>query len=270
MSSPWFYHPPLLAQNTEDSSNSSVTSPAGSFDSSGQFWMMSTIGLLVILAVLVAYGQWQLRQTTKALNFEKFKSQDLKKKLKLALVTIRKMEGNPDLVYAREFNLDYLRMRMDEEVFHYVVVNQIKMKVTQLIGAILRPSTDKVQAGVIAGGRNIDESFDVTYEVETQEGQWNKGVLFRISIKLMKLPTQSSTSTVSQIIECIENFLSPITTKENWQPAIQGQVVLISWDQKAKPTPLLVIEQSEEGLNLAQKHYLSSHHNSSSSTSESE
>ena len=92
-------------------------------------------------------------------------------------------------------------MRMDEEVFHYVVVNQIKMKVTQLVGAALRPSTDKVQAGVIAGGRNIDESFDVTYEVETQEGKWNRGVLFRISIKLIKLPTQSSGATVTQIIE---------------------------------------------------------------------
>merc|ERR1712178_311244 len=117
---------------------------------------------------------------------------------------------------------------------------------TQLVGAALRPSTDKVQAGVIAGGRNIDESFDVTYEVETQEGKWNRGVLFRISIKLIKLPTQSSGATVTQIIECVENFLAPTTNNESWQPAIQGQVVLISWDQKAKPTPLLVIEQSEE------------------------
>ncbi|ACB54038.1 conserved hypothetical protein [Crocosphaera subtropica ATCC 51142] len=265
MSSQWFSHRPLLAQTTEVPSNPSVTPSPGSSGSSGQLWMISTISLSVILAVFIAYGQWQLKQTAKTLKFEKFKNKDLKKKLKLALVTIRKMEGNPDLVYAREFNLDYLRMRMDEEVFHYVIVNQIKMKVTQLIGAALRPSTDKVQAGMMTGGRNIDESFDVTYEVETQEGQWNKGVLFRISIKLMKLPTQSSASTVSQILECIENFLSPITTKENWQPAIQGQVVLISWDQKAKPTPLLVIEQSEEGLNLTQKHHLSSHRKLSSS-----
>ncbi|MDJ0599582.1 MAG: hypothetical protein QNJ37_12160 [Crocosphaera sp.] len=258
MSSSWFSRQPLLAQTTETPSNLSVSPSAVSSGSSGQFWMISTIALLLILAVLVIYGQWQLTQTAKALKFEKFKNKDLKKKLKLALVTIRKMETNPDLVYAREFNLDYLRMRMDEEVFHYVVVNQIKMKVTQLVGAVLRPSTDTVQAGVITGGRTIDESFDVTYEVETQNGQWNKGVLFRICIKLMKLPTQSSTSTVSQIIECIENFLSPMTDNENWQPAIQGQVVFISWDQKAKPTPLLVLEQSEEGLNVTHKHRSSS------------
>ncbi|CCQ53526.1 hypothetical protein WH8501_19710 [Crocosphaera watsonii WH 8501] len=264
MSSSWFSRQPrLLAQNTENSASSPVTASTGSQTFGGQLWMISTISLLIILSIVVAYGQWQLKQSKKALKFEKFKSRDLKKKLKLALVTIRKMEGNPDLVHAREFNLDYLRMRMDEEVFHYVVVNQIKMKVTQLVGAALRPSTDKVQAGVIAGGRNIDESFDVTYEVETQEGKWNRGVLFRISIKLIKLPTQSSGATVTQIIECVENFLAPTTNNESWQPAIQGQVVLISWDQKAKPTPLLVIEQSEEGLNITRKNPVPSHRSSS-------
>ncbi|MEL4894154.1 hypothetical protein [Crocosphaera sp. Alani8] len=260
-SSRFFYQPQLLAQTTENPTLPSATPSNGSRGLSGQLWTISTVGLLVIFCILAAHSQWQLKKTRKALKFEKYKSKDLKKKLKLALVTIRKMEQNPDLVHAREFNLDYLRMRMDEEVFHYVVVNQIKMKVTQLIGAALRPSTDKVQPGVIVGGRNIDESFDVTYEVETQEGKWNKGVLFRISIKLIKLPTQSSASTVAQILECLENFLTPMKSKENWQPSIQGQVVLISWDQKAKPTPLLVIEQSEEGLSIPQKSRVSSQRN---------
>jgi hypothetical protein len=259
MSSQWFSGQSLFAQTTESYPNSSVESSTESHASSGQPWMISTITLLVIVAGLIAYGQWQLKKIIKELKFEKFKSKDLKKKLKLALITIRKMEENPDLVDAREFNLDYLRMRMDEEVFHYVVVNQIKMKVTQLIGAALRPNTDKVQAGVVTGGRQIDESFDVTYEVETEKGKWNKGILFRISIQLIKLPTQSSASTINQIIECIETFLSPMTTDENWQPAIQGQVVFISWDQKAKPTPLLVLEQSEEGLNLTKKTRSASH-----------
>lgn len=248
MSSPWFYRPSLIAQTTESPQSLSVTPSVKSNDSSGQIWMFSTLFLLVVIVALIGYGQWQLKTITKALTFEKFKSKDLKKKLKLALVTIRKMEENPDLVHAREFNLDYLRMRMDEEVFHYVVVNQINMKVTQLIGAALRPNTDTVQAGVVTGGRKIDESFDVTYEVETQDGKWNKGVLFRIQIQLTKLPTQSSAATVSQIIECIENFLAINASHENWQPTIQGHVVVMNWDQKAKPTPLLVLEQLEEGI----------------------
>ncbi|MBR8829664.1 MAG: hypothetical protein Cpurp_00500 [Chlorogloea purpurea SAG 13.99] len=142
-------------------------------------------------------------------------------------------------------------MRMDEEVFHYVIVNQIKIKVTQLIGEALRPSTAKNAVGIVAGSRQVNETLDVTYEVETQSGKWNKGILFRILIKLTKLPAQTSSATVNEIIECIETFLSASSENENWQPAIHGHVVLMSWDQKAKPTPLLVLEQSEEGVNVS-------------------
>jgi hypothetical protein len=243
MSSHRFAIFPILAQTTE---NPQIPPVAPQEVSGEQFWVLSSFGLLFILIVVALYSKWQLNKLTKAVNFEEFKNKDLKKKLKLALVTIRRMETNPDLVHARGFNLDYLRMRMDEEVFHYVIVNQIKMKVTQLIGEALRPSTDKNLAGIVAGGRQIDESFDVTYEVESQEGKWNQGILFRIRIKLTKLPTQSTSNTISQIIECIETFLAP-GSDDNWQPAIQGHIVLMSWDQQARPTPMLVLEQSEEG-----------------------
>ncbi len=251
MSSQWFSSPFLLAQTTEspqDFTAPPVSKPSPVGDS---VWMSSVIVLAFILAATVVFGKLHLNKADKTLKFEQFKNKDLKKKLKLALVTIRKMESNPDLVHARGFNLDYLRMRMDEEVFHYVIVNQIKMKITQLIGIALRPNTDKVQAGIVAGGRQIDESFDVTYEVETQDGKWNKGILFRIQIKLTKLPTQASANTVSQIIDCIEIFLAPSSDHESWQPSIQGHVVHMSWDQKARPTPLLVLEQSEEGVNVS-------------------
>ncbi|MGH2412281.1 MAG: hypothetical protein ACRDEA_01000, partial [Microcystaceae cyanobacterium] len=120
--------------------------------------MASTIVLFVILAAVSVYGKFQLNKTTKAVKFEEFKSKDLRKKLKLALVTIKKMETNPDLVYSRSFNLDYLRMRMDEEVFHYVIVNQIKIKVTQLIGEALRPNTNKNPVGIVGSGRQIEET----------------------------------------------------------------------------------------------------------------
>jgi hypothetical protein len=214
-------------------------------------WLYSTIGLAIALIGLIIYGKFQIEQIKKEVKFEQFKSKDFKKKLKLALHTIKKMETNPDLVHSRAFNLDYLRMRMDEEVFHYVIVNQIKMKVTNLIGEALRPNTAKNAVGIVGAGRQINENFDVTYEVEAQEGKWNKGVLFRIQIKLTKLPTQTSSATVNEIINCIETFLSADSDQSNWQPAIHGQIVLMSWDQKAKPTPLLVLEQSEEGVNVS-------------------
>jgi hypothetical protein len=226
------------------------TEPNDNSDPSGSIWMYSTIGLTIALIGLLIYGKYKLEQVNKTVKFERFKSGEFKKKLKLALHTIKKMETNPDLIHSRSFNLDYLRMRMDEEVFHYVIINQIKLKITQLIGEALRPSTAKNAVGIAGEGRQIDETFDVTYEVEVPEGKWNKGVLFRLQIKLTKLPTQTSSVTVREIIDCAEKFLSADSEDDRWQPIIHGQMVSLSWDQKAKPTPLLVLEQSEERGNI--------------------
>jgi hypothetical protein len=245
-SSPLFSSQPIIAQ-TATPPNSSPNSGG-----QGQFWMYSSFVLLVIVASLLIYGKIQFDKTAKTINFEKFKNKDLNKKLKLALTTIKKMETNPDLVHSREFNLDYLRMRMDEEVFHYAIINQIKIKVKQLISVALRPSTATTSTVGVANssGRQIDEVFDVTYETESQ-GRRRKGVLFRAQVQLTKLPTQSTSSTIQQIIDCIETFLSPGEDHENWQPTIQGRVAIMQWDQKAKPTPLLVLQQSGEGVNVS-------------------
>jgi hypothetical protein len=226
--------------------------PAPSTGNPGQIWMFSSAGLLVLLIGLLAYGKYYMDTTAKKMKAEQYKKNDLEKKLKLALNTIRKMETNPDLVHSREFNLDYLRLRMDEEVFHFAIVNQIKIKVKDLISVALRPGSSQVAVGIAGTGRQVDETFDVVYDTES-EGKRVKRVLFRIQIKLMKLPTQSTSATISQIIDCIETFLSPSEDHETWQPTIQGRIVTIRWDQKAKPTPLLVMEQTSEGVNVTLK-----------------
>ena len=66
----------------------------------------------------------------------------------------------------------------------------------------------------------------------------------------MKLPTQTTSATISQIIGCIEKYLSPVEGNDTWQPTIQGRIAHMHWDQKAKPTPLLVLQQSNEGVNV--------------------
>ena len=217
----------------------------------GQIWLFVSIGLILLLIGVIVYGKLKIiDDLTKKLKFEQYKSKDFQKKLKLALDTIRKMETNPDLVHSREFNLDYLRMRMDEEVFHFAIINQIKIKVKQIISVALRPNqTSQVMIGIAGSGRQVDEMFDVMYETESG-GKRSLRVLFRIQIILMKLPTQATSATISQIIDCIETFLSPSDEHESWQPTIQGRIVFIRWDQKAKPTPLLVLEQSSEGVNV--------------------
>jgi hypothetical protein len=207
--------------------------------------------VILALVAVVVYGKILLDQAHKKLKFEQFRTRELEKKFKLALETIRKMETNPDLVNSRDFNLDYLRMRMSEEVFHFAVVNQIKVQIKDKITQVLRPSqAQQGQVGIATNtSRQIDEIFDVEYETGTPPNM-AKRVLFRIQVKLMKLPTQPTSNTISQLIECIETYLSPLDDEDNWQPTIQGRVVFMHWDQKAKPTPLLVLEQSNEGVNV--------------------
>jgi hypothetical protein len=214
-------------------------------------WVSLTGILLLGIVGLGFYGKNKFDKHAKAMRLEKYKNKELQKKLKLALQTIKKMEANPDLVHSREFNLDYLRMRMDEEEFHYSIITQIKIKMKQFITVALRPNTGSVTTVGVANtsGRQIEEIFDITYETDRQ-GKRIKRILFRVQVKLTKLPTQSSSSTVAQIIECIEQFLNPSEDNENWQPSIQGRLAILRWDQKAKPTPLLVLEQSTEGSNV--------------------
>ncbi|NEO03628.1 MAG: hypothetical protein F6K50_52580 [Moorea sp. SIO3I7] len=241
---------PVKIASSPPSTNPKTSVSAGQLGSLNH-WMFVSIGLALVVIGLVVYGKLQFKDKDKKLKLEQYKTADLRKKLKLALNTIRKMESNPDLVHSREFNLDYLRMRMEEEVFHFAVINQIKIRIKQLISIALRPTQDSRNVIGVAStsGRQINETFDVKYETEIR-GKRSVGVLFRIQVKLMKLPTQRTSATVSQIIDCIETFLSPDAENDTWQPTIQGRIVCMRWDQKAKPTPLLVLEQSTEGVNV--------------------
>lgn len=213
-------------------------------------WMIST-GLGVTAVLLVSLHSYrQIRRLTQQLQRERYLNQDLRKKVKMALQTLSKMERNPDLIHSREFNLDYLRMRMEEEFFHAVIVNQLKAKVKQKITAALRPSPAPL--GMVGGGsraRVVDEIFDVEYRLN-DSAVANQRVLFRIQIKLAKLPTQTTSATIKELINCIEKFMDSSLEDSQWQPTIQGRIAHIHWDQKAKPTPLLVVEQSKDGVTV--------------------
>jgi hypothetical protein len=215
------------------------------------FLVMTCGGLTIALIALIIYGKREINQLQKKIKFEQFKGRELEKKFKLALGTITKMETNPDLINSRDFNLDYLRMRMAEEVFHFAIVNQVKIKVKDKISQALRPGQGQQSTVGIANhsGRQVDEMFDLEYETGLT-GTASKRTLFRIQIRLMKLPTQATSATISQIIDCIETYLSPAEDHDTWQPTIQGRIAYMHWDQKAKPTPLLVLEQSNEGVNV--------------------
>ncbi|MEO0488859.1 MAG: hypothetical protein AAFZ49_04780, partial [Cyanobacteria bacterium J06659_2] len=215
-----------------------------------QLWMMTSGGLVLLIVGLGIISKVQFDKLRKRLKFEEYKNRELNRKVKMALGTITKMERNPDLIHSRDFNLDYLRMRMDEELFHFSILNQLKVKVKQKITVALRPRQAEIGlVGIPCKPRQVDEIFDVEYS-SSDDPRAKKRVLFRIQFKLAKLPTQTTSATIAQIIECIENFLSPDAEEKNWQPTIQGRLAQMSWDQKAKPTPLLVLEQSGDGVNV--------------------
>ncbi|WP_234488901.1 hypothetical protein [Oxynema sp. CENA135] len=218
--------------------------PAEAKLSSDKIWMGVSGVLLLLLIGFAVFSKLSIDKLNKKIKFDDFKNRELQKKLKMALATITKMEKNPDLIHSREFNLDYLRMRMEEENFHFAIVNQIKVKVKEKISVALRPNAENRGTG-----RQVDEVFDVEYQLG-EIAKSGKRVLFRIQIKLTKLPTQATSKTISQIIDCLETYLSAREDHDTWQPTIQGRVAYIHWDQKAKPTPLLVLEQSNEGVNV--------------------
>ncbi|MGJ3245435.1 MAG: hypothetical protein ACFE0I_05095 [Elainellaceae cyanobacterium] len=215
-----------------------------------QMWMISSGVLFILLIASIAYTNVTVNKIQKEKRFEEFKNRELHKKLKLSLQTISKMERNPDLIYSREFNLDYLRMRMEEKKFHFAIVNQIKIKVKEKISVALRPSqANQGLVGIASTGRQVDEIFDVEYNLsDIIDGK--RGVLFRIQIRLTKIPTQPTSVTISQIIDCLETYMSNKADHDTWQPTIQGRIASVHWDQKAKPTPLLVLEQSNDGVNV--------------------
>lgn len=212
---------------------------------------LQNVGGVSLLLVLLwgaigaaTYYYWQLRKTKKQLKIESVKNHELAKKLKLALHTIDEHERNPDLINSREFNLDYLSMRMEEPYFCDIILAQIKVNLRQKVAPALMPTS--ADSGQV---RKVDVVFDVSYQPEHHDDSQIR-VLFRIHVKLTKIPTHGSQSILKELEAGLENFVSASDENRNWQPTIQGRLAVISWDQNAKPTPLLVIEQTNEGANV--------------------
>ncbi|MBD2188932.1 hypothetical protein [Pseudanabaena mucicola] len=212
--------------------------------------LQTPVGVTVLLVLLLgtlagnAYYYWKLTKKRKQLKIERLKTHELAKKLKLALKTIDENERNPDLINSREFNLDYLSMRMEEPHFCEIILAQMKVNLRQKVAPALMPTEE--DGGQV---RKVDVIFDVSYQPEHHDDSQIR-VLFRVHVKLAKIPANGSQSILKDLTLGLENFVIASDENRNWQPTIQGRLAIISWDQNAKPTPLLVIEQTNEGSNV--------------------
>ena len=100
MPSLWFSSPSLFSP---ENSLVQVPSPEPTVKTSppNSAWLYSTIALTIALIGLIIYGKFKIEQIKKQVRIEQFKSKELKKKLKLALHTIKKMETDPPSVPTR-------------------------------------------------------------------------------------------------------------------------------------------------------------------------
>ena len=81
-----------LAQTSGQSQSSPSPATTNSPpQTSGQIWMFFSLALVVLTIGLVVYGKLELNKMAKKLRIEQYKAKDLKKKLKLAANTIRKI-----------------------------------------------------------------------------------------------------------------------------------------------------------------------------------
>lgn len=200
-------------------------------------WLEVSFGLSGLLLLATLWSQWSLRQTRRRLRESQRRAQTLEQELQTAIPALRQRETDPDLLGACHLSLDYLRMRLDEEVFHYTVMNQVKQQITDAINSALRstlPGKDKLQ---------VNQCFEVLHSLEVAHQRWRPVVLFRVQIKLAQLPTQASSATIQQLLEAIEEFLNHHPRHPRWLTLIQNVKVAIAWDEQEKPVPLLSLDQ---------------------------
>ncbi|MFN5516106.1 MAG: hypothetical protein ACK5CA_15545 [Cyanobacteriota bacterium] len=223
---------PVLAQISSESS----LAPSREEPPSAP-WLEVSFGLSGLLLVVSLWSQWRLLQARRRLRQSQDRVETLEQELQTAIPALRQRESDPDLLGARHLSLDYLRMRLDEEVFHYTVMNQIKQQVTDAINAALRatlPGKDELQ---------VNQCFEVLHSLEVAPQRWQAVVLFRVQIKLAQLPTQSSSATIQQLLEAIEEFLNRHLQHPQWITVIQNLKVALAWDNQSRPVPLLSLDQ---------------------------
>ncbi|MEB3250303.1 MAG: hypothetical protein VKK07_13270 [Merismopediaceae bacterium] len=223
---------PILAETSASSSR-----PA-SLDAPSPL-LLGSVGLSAFLLLCCLWQQWRLLQQRRAIATLQRVNQSLEAEKQSIEHQYEQEQNRTDLKDAYNLSLDYLRMRMDEEVFHYNVMNQIRNSISEMIAVSLRAETPE------EGNLYLAQTLNITYDFETYEGEWRPAVLFRLKVRLSQFPLQSTSSTINQLLECIKVFVSHSTQQPSWQADLQGCAINISWDESQKPIPLLCLEQGE-------------------------
>jgi len=230
------------------SPSESSTAPRSLPETTGWMYGVGCLAGLLLFVGLLAH--WRLRYLRQQWQRELRQGQKWADEYRRTLAKLESWEQNPDLRSARHFTLAYLRMRLDEEIFHYTVIHQIRQQLTMLVQQALQWPTEPLTAALL-----VDATCPIYAEVEALNGQWQREILLRLQMQLSYLPTQSSSVTVEQIITAIITFLEETSPPpEEDRAASLG--LHLHWDELAYPIPTLVVTQATTTAHTFQQYLL--------------
>lgn len=230
----------LLTQSLTSSEPSSIAVTETEVAFWEEYSLFTNTGFALILFALVLYGKNQTKKMAKAIRSEKHKNQGLQQRLQTVLQDKHKLETNPDLIHSRDWNLDYLRIRMQEDEFRQTTMAKVKIEIEKIFKKYVYNNSYKIDNRK----PKIDANFEILRETDIS-GKPAKRVLFRVKIVALQLPIQATARSIEEILNSIESSFYP-TSDPTWQPEIQGKPVFLTWDRQTKPTPLLILESYDD------------------------
>ncbi|WP_353671970.1 hypothetical protein [Synechocystis sp. LKSZ1] len=213
-------------------------------------WMYGAGCLAGLLLFIGLLAHWRLRYLRQQWQRELHQGQKWADQYHRTLAKLQSWEQNPDLRSARHFTLAYLRMRLDEENFHYAVIHQMRQQLTRLVQQALQYPTEPSTPTLL-----VDATCPIYAEVEALNGQWQREILLRLQMQLSYLPTQSSSVTVEQIITTIITFLDD-TSPSLGEDRASSLGLHLHWDELAYPIPTLVVTQATTAAHTFQQYFL--------------
>ncbi|MGA1623494.1 MAG: hypothetical protein ACO36E_12325 [Synechocystis sp.] len=197
-------------------------------------WLLSAV--LLLGTVLTGWLWWQSQQKLKQLQRENAKQGE---NLEQTSSTLQDYLNSSALRGSKILALDYLRMRLDEEVFHYQIIHQVEEKLTELVGSL-------VKSPLPEGGTTkqilLDRLIEIEYDLEGLEGKWYRCTVLQIHVQLRTLPIQSSSNTIKQMLEAVTLFITHPQGKAESKMPLQEQWLKLRWESSNQPLPLLNLQ----------------------------
>ena len=229
----------LIAQSQSIPPDRPTSDSSVSANVDGSTIPISGLVLVAILSLGSVLSGWRCLRSQQRIKQLQQEQATQTEKLDQTLLTLQDHLNNPDLKGAKVLALDYLRMRLDEEVFRYQIIHQVQEQLTDLITQLVKSSLPEFPPSKQI---LLDRLIEIEYDLEGLEGKWYRCTVLRIHVQLQKLPLQSSSNTIKQMVEAITFFLNHPQGQSEWKTPLQEQWLALRWESSNQPLPLLNLQ----------------------------